>query len=127
MVIDNTLHKLENLQQKSEIKDDDTCFILNTYSSLKYSRIPGLCKRSDNDETSDSIGFIAAEIAGHPIIYVEMLPNFVVGYTTRKIGGDFLVGVINKEIIIPIELAHNGATILGNVLFMEILTEESNG
>lgn len=126
MAFDNILHKLEILQQKSGIKDDNTCFILNTYSSLKYSMIPGLCKMPDHDEIVDNVGFIASEIAGHPIIYIETLPNFVVGYTTHKIASLFLISVINKEIIIPIELAHDGATMLGDILFTEILAEGLN-
>lgn len=129
MIIDSILHKFETLQQKSGIidRDNDTCFILNTYSSLKYSRVDGLCKKPDDKETMDGIGFIASEIAGHPIIYIESLPNFVVGYTTHKIARLFLIAVINKEIIIPLELAHDGATMLGDILFTEILAEELNG
>lgn len=127
MILDSTLHKLENLQQKSGIKDEDTTFLLNTYTSLKYSKIPGLCKPPDHDEIVEDIGFVAIEILNHPIIYIEMLPNYVVGYTTRKLGSDFLIAAINNQIQIPLELAHDEATILGDVLFMEITVQELNG
>lgn len=123
MIADSVLQKFGELRIKSNLDDsqEDMCFLMQSYSGLKYSLISGLCENSPSDASSKpDTAFIPKKILNTPIIYVEMLPNFVVGYTTRQKGDQFVMSVINKEIDIPLDLAHSSPKELGGILFMEI-------